>query len=114
MQNWLRYQYIEDMERLTIEDSVVMQNVTNALKEDVGDGDITADLIDASTQLKALVITRERAVIAGQRWVNSVPTELMPNYFKTETYQGFRASRESLLLTISSAKQILSDANLRS
>ena len=60
------------MEKLPIEDSVVMENVTNALKEDVGDGDITANLIDASTQLKARVITRERAVIAGQRWVNSV------------------------------------------
>ena len=48
-----------------------------------------------------------------RRWVNPVPTELMLNYFKMATYRGFKASRESHLLTISFVRQILSDANLR-
>ena len=64
------------MEGLVISDSVVIENVTNALREDVGSGDITAGLIDESTQLNARVITREHAVIAGQRWVNAVYSSL--------------------------------------
>ena len=55
-----------------IDDNIIEENVKVALKEDVGSGDITADLVDISSQLNARVITRERAVIAGQRWVNAV------------------------------------------
>jgi len=71
--------FIIKMERLVIEDSVVKEDVTNALREDVGSGDITAGLIDESTQLNARVITREHAVIAGQRWVNAVYSSLDKN-----------------------------------
>ena len=46
--------------------------VRHALQEDIGDGDITAQLIPASEQSMARVITRDHAVIAGQAWVNEV------------------------------------------
>lgn len=48
------------------------QNVTFALSEDVGDADITAQLIDADTTAVAEVISRDDAVICGQPWVNEV------------------------------------------
>ncbi|HIG42819.1 MAG: carboxylating nicotinate-nucleotide diphosphorylase [bacterium] len=48
------------------------QNVTFALSEDVGDEDITAQLIDADTIAVAEVISRDDAIICGQPWVDEV------------------------------------------
>lgn len=47
-------------------------NVRIALAEDVGSGDITAQLIPADQTASARVITREAAVISGVAWVNEV------------------------------------------
>ena len=57
---------------MDIEECVIIENVSAALAEDIGSGDITAGLINDSTRLNARVITREAAVIAGQQWVNTV------------------------------------------
>ncbi|MFT4561456.1 MAG: nicotinate-nucleotide pyrophosphorylase (carboxylating) [Gammaproteobacteria bacterium] len=46
----------------------ITQVVQNALAEDVGDGDITAQLIHANTRANAHVVCRERAVICGRAW----------------------------------------------
>ncbi|WP_299200305.1 carboxylating nicotinate-nucleotide diphosphorylase [uncultured Amphritea sp.] len=46
--------------------------VRTALAEDIGDGDITAQLIPVEQQAKARVISREDAVICGVEWVNEV------------------------------------------
>tara|TARA_B100000780_G_C21089713_1_gene439161 strand:+ start:322 stop:1170 length:849 start_codon:yes stop_codon:yes gene_type:complete len=51
-------------------------NVTAALLEDVGDGDITARLIPASEQACAAIITREAATICGVDWVNEVARQV--------------------------------------
>jgi len=53
-------------------DSVILKNVTDALKEDIGNGDITAQLIPEDSFAKAHVITREKSVICGAQWVNEV------------------------------------------
>ena len=53
-------------------------NVTQALAEDIGDGDITAQLIDANTEASAEVITREPATICGRRWVDEVFRQIDP------------------------------------
>lgn len=50
----------------------IQANVRNALKEDVGAGDITAMLIAADKNASARVITREAAVVSGVAWVNEV------------------------------------------
>ncbi|MFB1011050.1 MAG: carboxylating nicotinate-nucleotide diphosphorylase [Thiopseudomonas sp.] len=50
----------------------VRNNVRIALAEDVGTGDITAQLIPADRQVHARVITREDATIVGVAWVNEV------------------------------------------
>ncbi len=54
----------------------ITQIVEIALSEDIGDGDITAELIPAEQIATATVITRESCVIAGQPWVNAVFSQL--------------------------------------
>lgn len=49
--------------------SAVAANVALALSEDVGEGDITAALIDADETAQASVITREPGIFCGTAWV---------------------------------------------
>ncbi|MBH3427170.1 carboxylating nicotinate-nucleotide diphosphorylase [Pseudomonas alkylphenolica] len=53
-------------------------NVRRALNEDIGSGDITAQLIPAERLAKATIITREHCVIAGTAWVDAVFRKLDP------------------------------------
>ncbi|AVX24554.1 carboxylating nicotinate-nucleotide diphosphorylase [Pseudomonas syringae pv. atrofaciens] len=53
-------------------------NVRRALLEDVGSGDITAQLIPAERLAKATIISRDAAVIAGTAWVDAVFRQLDP------------------------------------
>ncbi|MFJ4142095.1 carboxylating nicotinate-nucleotide diphosphorylase [Pseudomonas sp. NPDC089734] len=53
-------------------------NVRRALLEDIGSGDITAQLIPAERLAKATIISRDAAVIAGTAWVDTVFRQLDP------------------------------------
>jgi nicotinate-nucleotide pyrophosphorylase (carboxylating) len=57
--------------------------VARALEEDLGTGDITAELIDADTQGRAEVITRETAILCGRPWVDEVFRQLDPDVMVT-------------------------------
>lgn len=46
--------------------------VTQALAEDLGSGDITAQLIPAHTRANARIITREAGVLCGSPWAEAV------------------------------------------
>ncbi len=59
--------------------ATVRENVRAALAEDLGDGDITAALIDADTRAQAQVITREDGVLCGRPWVDAVFHQLDPS-----------------------------------
>ena len=50
-----------------------------ALHEDLGDGDLTANLLPEGLQSKARLITREDAVLCGTCWFNSVFKQLDKN-----------------------------------
>ena len=63
------------LEALTAE---IDANVRRALLEDVGSGDITAQLIPAERLAKATVISRDAALIAGTAWVDAVFRQLDP------------------------------------
>jgi len=65
---------------LTIADisAEIETNVRRALAEDVGSGDITAQLIPAERLAHASVITREAAVVSGSAWVDAVFRRLDP------------------------------------
>lgn len=52
--------------------------VAGALQEDLGSGDISAHLIDAATQGKAHVISREPAIICGRPWFDEVFRQVDP------------------------------------
>ena len=53
-------------------------NVRKALNEDIGTGDVTAQLIPAERLARATIITREAAVISGTAWVDAVFRQLDP------------------------------------
>lgn len=50
----------------------IARTVSIALEEDVGSGDLTAQLIPADRVSKATVITREDATLCGRAWVDEV------------------------------------------
>jgi nicotinate-nucleotide pyrophosphorylase (carboxylating) len=54
----------------------IPQSVARALDEDIGSGDITAQLIPEDKQATAVVICREAAVICGRPWVEEVFQQL--------------------------------------
>lgn len=56
----------------------LFRTVQFALDEDIGSGDITAQLIPANERAKARIISRERAIVAGAAWVNEVFRQLDP------------------------------------
>lgn len=49
----------------------IERNVLSALAEDIGSGDLTAQLIPANQRSRGLVITREDAVLCGVGWFNA-------------------------------------------
>lgn len=57
----------------------ISRAVATAILEDVGDGDLTASLIDADAVVGATIIAREPLVLAGQPWVVEVFAQLGGN-----------------------------------
>lgn len=57
-------------DRLIADRSQVEQDVSHALHEDVGAGDINAALIPAEQRGRAKIIVREACVLAGMAWAN--------------------------------------------
>ncbi|MBD9485407.1 carboxylating nicotinate-nucleotide diphosphorylase [Pseudomonas sp. PDM14] len=88
------------MPNLTLSDlgAEIQANVRRALQEDIGSGDITAQLIPADRLARATVITREDAVIAGTAWVDEVFRQLDPRVaVHWQTADGERASANQVL-----------------
>jgi len=54
------------------------EQVSRALREDIGSGDVTARLIDADAQARARVLCRDAAVICGTAWFNETFRQLDP------------------------------------
>jgi nicotinate-nucleotide pyrophosphorylase (carboxylating) len=54
-------------------------HVSLALQEDVGTGDLTADLIPSHQQADAEVFSREPAIICGRPWFDEVFKQVNPN-----------------------------------
>ena len=53
-------------------EQAIQINIQHALKEDIGDADITALLTPEDEQATATIITRQSMVLAGQPWVNAL------------------------------------------
>jgi nicotinate-nucleotide pyrophosphorylase (carboxylating) len=52
--------------------------VATALREDVGTGDVTAELVPPTQKVRGRVITREDAVLSGRPWVDETFRQLDP------------------------------------
>ncbi|MDK2777836.1 MAG: carboxylating nicotinate-nucleotide diphosphorylase [Pseudomonadota bacterium] len=63
---------------LSLHQNDIQTAVARALHEDVGSGDITAQLIPAEQQARARIICRDRAIIAGKAWVDEVFRQFDP------------------------------------
>ena len=53
--------------------------VATALREDVGNGDVTAELVPLTQKVRGRVITREDAVLSGRPWVDETFRQLEPH-----------------------------------
>ncbi|MEQ1662223.1 MAG: carboxylating nicotinate-nucleotide diphosphorylase [Thiobacillus sp.] len=82
--------------------AAVETDVARALAEDVGSGDLTAQLIPASQTARARVMTREAAVIAGRPWFDACFRALDPTcVIDWKCHEGDTVSAESVLVEIS-------------
>ncbi len=61
-----------------IDQNQLQADVARALAEDVGSGDLTADLLPADRIGQAKVIVREQAVVCGQAWFDEVFRQVDP------------------------------------
>ncbi len=87
----------------------IPQNVAAALAEDVGSGDVTAELIPAEAHCTATVITREACIVCGQPWVNEVFTQLGDTVsIDWKVLEGAHVAENTCLATLSgNARAIL-------
>src|SRR5437868_1215668 len=78
--------------------ATIAEQVTNALREDVGNGDLTASLVPPDSLAKATVICRESAVLCGTRWFNEVFRQLDAGvHISWRQYDGERINANTLL-----------------
>ncbi|MFJ3052909.1 carboxylating nicotinate-nucleotide diphosphorylase [Pseudomonas nitroreducens] len=79
----------------------IQANVRAALAEDVGSGDITAQLIPAERAASARIITRENATLAGTAWVDEVFRQVDPRVqVKWQVSDGEQVSADQTLFTL--------------
>ncbi|WP_448679309.1 carboxylating nicotinate-nucleotide diphosphorylase [Pseudomonas nicosulfuronedens] len=79
----------------------IQTNVRAALAEDVGSGDITAQLIPAERDASARIITRENATIAGTAWVDEVFRQVDSRVqVKWQVSDGEQVSADQTLFTL--------------
>ena len=76
------------------------QTVAFALAEDIGDGDLTAHLIDPSSQALATLITREPAVMCGMAWADEVFRQLGGVSIDWQVEEGERVAADQVLCTL--------------
>ncbi len=67
------FEYNETLEQ------ALRRNVDDALREDIGRADWTAQLVPAATRVQARVVAKESAVIAGQPWFDACVARLDPD-----------------------------------
>ncbi|MBT3459291.1 MAG: carboxylating nicotinate-nucleotide diphosphorylase [Halieaceae bacterium] len=87
----------------------IQQLADLALKEDIGSGDITAELVRSDTNARAVVVSRETGVLCGSTFVDAVfsmlDAEINIDWFKSD---GDLLEPDDTLFTVSgNARKIL-------
>ena len=82
-------------------DDEIERNVTRALAEDVGPGDLTAQLVPASQRARATVIAREESILCGSAWFSRTFAALDPGvYVGWNTQDGMPIKPGEVLCTV--------------
>lgn len=89
-------------------------SVTQALGEDLGgeanaENDLTAQLLDKTTQATATIITREAGIFCGQKWLDEVFHQLSDNSIAItwKVKDGDRVAENQTLCELSGSARIL-------
>lgn len=94
------------MTLLQVPQSIIEENVFNALKEDIGSGDITAELIPCDNVSLATVISREQCIFCGLDWFEEsyqqIDNDILIDWFVED---GDEVSAGQTLCTISGSSQ---------
>jgi nicotinate-nucleotide pyrophosphorylase (carboxylating) len=91
-----------------LNDTEIERNVAAALAEDVGDGDLTAQLVPANRIAHATVISRELAVLCGSAWFERSFKKLDPAVeIVWRVRDGERISPDQQVCTISGPARAL-------
>jgi len=97
------------MQNININQLTVENDVRCALKEDIGDGDVTAEIISSEQISNATVITREKAIICGILWFNEVFRQLDSKNvtIKWNVQDGDHVQPNDILCTLKGPSRIL-------
>jgi nicotinate-nucleotide pyrophosphorylase (carboxylating) len=94
------------MNFLQVPQSIIEENVFNALKEDIGEGDITAELIPYNNISLATVISREDCIFCGLAWFEEtfqqIDSEILIDWCVND---GDAIKTEQIICTISGSSQ---------
>lgn len=91
---------VSDTQATSLSDEIE-RNVVAALAEDVGTGDLTAQLVPANRITRATIISRENAVLCGTAWFASCFRKLDPAISITwKTTDGDRITANQILCEI--------------
>ncbi len=90
--------------------AAIHKNVADALAEDIGDGDLTANLVPEDSNASASIFARENAIMAGRPWVDEVYLQLDPDIrIEWRMSDGDRIAENTVLCEIGGpARTILS------
>ena len=88
----------------------INEDVSRALAEDIGDGDVSAQLIDPKTRLQTRLLVRENAILCGTDWFDEVFRQCEENIaVKWSAKDGDEVKKDTVLCEVSgSARALLS------
>jgi nicotinate-nucleotide pyrophosphorylase (carboxylating) len=82
--------------------------VTRALAEDLGNGDVTAALIDEKQRAEARVLVRESAILCGTAWFDEVYLQIDPRVAVRWLHSdGARVDRDTVVCTLAGPARAL-------
>ena len=95
---------------LDVLNAAIKQNVDAALAEDIGTGDISAQLIPLDTTARAKIYSRQEATLCGTPWVDEIFRRLDPNIaISWQVEEGQQVAKDQCLVEIAgNARALLS------
>ncbi|MEO8011414.1 MAG: carboxylating nicotinate-nucleotide diphosphorylase [Dokdonella sp.] len=93
------------------EPELVRRDVSRALEEDIGTGDLTSDLLAQDSHARARVVTRETAILCGRDWFETCFRSLDPDVrFDWHLNEGERVAAGDILCHVSGNARALVSA----